>query len=402
MTTGGAAKRSLRGLLICPDSALAGQFTRSIGAIADLDVKAQLDSYPAGPQAKEALREVAPELVLLDVATNLQVALELAALLIETDPHTAIVALHHSNDSDAILRSLRAGCSEFLSSPFPRSDLEQAIQRVLRRRPPQPREEATSRGQLLVFAPVKGGSGATTLAANVAFEVRREIKGKVLLADFDVTQGVLAFTLRINHQYDVTDALRHAGEMDRALWGSLVVERSGLDVLLAPERPEPALIEPYPVQAVIEYARTIYDVVVIDLGGVCESMSMAALSASQEINLVCSSDLPSLYMMRRTIPLIEELGYGRDQIQVVVNRVPRHQELSVSDMEKIFRATVRATFPEDRDAVARALREGTTLAEGSELNRSIRKFVKDFAGTPAEEVRGGFGMGALKELLSGT
>jgi len=153
--------------------------------------------------------------------------------------------------------------------------------------------------------------------------------------------------LRISHQYNVTDALTNADQMDRTLWASLVVEQDGLDYLLSPERPEPAHIERYPVQDLLEFAPSIYEVVVVDLGGVCEPMWMATLSAAQETHLVCTSDLPSLYMMRRTIPLIEELGYGRDQIHVIVNRVPRRPELSQADMEKIFRASVHVTFPDD-------------------------------------------------------
>jgi pilus assembly protein CpaE len=402
MTGGSAEERSLRALLICPDSVLAAQFTRSTSTVAELDVQSHLDQYPPGPQLKESLRQIAPEVVMVDVATDLGTALQLTAVLLESAPEAAVVALHTRNDPDAILQSLRAGCSEFLSSPFPTGDVTQAMQRVLRRRPTETPVEPARRGRLIVFAPVKGGSGASTLAANVAYQVNQQIDGKVLLADFDVTQGVLSFTLRVNHQYAVTDALRHAGEMDRKLWGSLVVEKKGVDLLLAPERPEPALIEPYPVQAVLEHARNIYDVVVVDLGGVCESMSMATLSAAQDIYLVCSAGLASLYMMRRTIPLVEELGYSRDHIHVVVNQLPRRAELSLGDMEKIFRASVHATFPEDRAAVSIALREGNTLPDSSDLSRAVGKFVRDFVGNAPPQERVGFGVRALKELLSGT
>lgn len=402
MTGGSAEERSLRALLICPDTVLATQFTRGTGAVSELEVKTHLAAYPTGPQLKEALRQIAPEVVLVDVATDLGRALQLTAVLLESAPATAVVALHSKNDPDAILQSLRAGCSEFLSSPFPAADVTQAMQRVLRRRPAEVRAETPPRGRLIVFAPVKGGSGASTLAANVAFQVKKQTDGKVLLADFDVTQGVLSFTLRVNHQYAVTDALHHIGEMDRKLWESLVVSHKGVDLLLAPDRPEPALIEPYPVQAILEHARNMYDVVVVDLGGVCESMSMATLSAAQDVYLVCSGDLASLYMMRRTIPLVEEMGYSRDQIRVVVNRLPRRSELSLSDMEKIFRASVHATFPEDSAAVLTALRDGDTVADNSDLSGAVRKFVKDFVGKAPQRESGGFGVRALRELLSGT
>ena len=401
MKGGGVDDRSLKAILICPDSTLYSQFSHASQGLSSIEVALHLDQYPPGSVLRDTLRQTGVELVLIDVSSDLAKGLDTTATTLESTPEAAVIALHSRNDPDAILQCLRNGCSEFLSSPFAGKDLTQAIQRVLRRRPTEIQQAPATRGRLVVFAPVKGGSGATVLAANVAHQVKRLVKGPVLLADFDVTSGVLSFMLRASHQYDVTDALSNADQMDRTLWSSLVVEQDGLDYLLAPERPEPALIEPYPVQALLEFARSIYEVVVVDLGGVCESMSMATLSAAQEIYLVCSSDLPALYMMRRTIPLVEELGYGRDRIHVIVNRVPGRSELSQADMEKIFRASVHATFPDEPAAVHKALREGEPLAGGTDLGRAINKFVQDIVGKPDEQEGGTFGVRALKELLGG-
>lgn len=401
MKGGGVDDRPLKAILICPDSTLHSQFSHAVQGLGSVEVSLHLDDYPPASVLRDSLRQTGVEVILIDVSSDLPTALDTTAAILQAAPAVVIIAIHTSNDSDAILQCLRNGCSEFLSSPFSTTDLTQAMQRVLRRRPTEIQQSPVNRGRLVVFAPVKGGSGATVLAANFAHQVKRLVKGPVLLADLDLTSGVLSFMLRASHQYDVTDALSNADQMDRTLWGSLVVERDGLDYLLAPERPEPAIIEPYPVQALLEFTRSIYEVVVVDLGGVCESMSMATLSAAQEIYLVCSSDLPSLYMMRRTIPLVEELGYSRDQIHVIVNRVPRRSELAQGDMEKIFRASVHATFPDEPAAVQKALREGEPLSAGSELGRSIHKFAQDIVGKPVEQDGGGFGVRALKELLGG-
>jgi pilus assembly protein CpaE len=180
-----------------------------------------------------------------------------------------------------------------------------------------------------------------------------------------------------------------------------VVERHGLHLLLAPERPESAIIDPSPVQEVLEFARSSYDYIVADLGSVCEPVAMATLALSNAIFLVCSSDLPSLFLMRRTIPVVEELGYSRDQVRILVNRLERRAELTVEDMEKIFRAKVHTTFPEDPAGVARALRDGEPLADNSELGRGLSKFVRGLVGDRSGNSPRASGVGALKELLSG-
>ena len=394
--------RQLTALLICPDSNLSRQFQEACASLERFTVGLELKDYPSPARLSDRIRQSQADAVLLDVGSNRATALALAGLFLDHWPSVAAVGVHQSNDPEAILQCMRGGCTEFLCSPFAANDLAQAAERILRRKVVETRPEQPSRGHLLAFAPVKGGSGASTIAANIAYQIHRAPMGRVLLADFNISSGMTSFLLRVTHQYSVLDALKHAGEMDAALWGSLVAQRDGIDLLLAPERPEPAMIEPQRVQALLAHARATYDFVVVDLGSVCESMSMATLSVAESIYLVCSCDLASLFMMRRTIPLIEEMGYTRDHVKILVNRMRTRAEVSLADMEKIFRASVHASFPNDPAAVHKALREGAPLAENCELSKHLRRFVTDTLGKDKRPAPRSFGVGALKELLGGT
>jgi pilus assembly protein CpaE len=345
------------------------------------------------------LRQRQPDALLIDVGTQRDQALDLVGQIGHAWPNLSVVALHHSNDPETILQCLRSGAAEFLSSPFPPQDVAQALDRMLRRKSLETRPATGARGRVLAFAPAKGGSGATTIVCNTAFRMKKKAT-KVLLADFHMSAGVAAFLLRINHPYSVVDALKHSSQLDPSLWGSLVSNRGGVDILQAPERPEPAIIEPYPVQEVLEYARSAYDFVLVDLGSVCDSIAMATLTVADEIFMVCSAEMPSLFMMRRTLPLLEEMGHSRDHIHVLVNRVSRGTELATGDMEKIFRAKVHTTFPSDTGAVLHALREGQAVSESSDLGKSVARFAAEIAGKAGSDSKA-FGIGAIKELLSG-
>ena len=393
--------QQLTAILICPDGELKRQFQSTVAGLGQrLVTIAELGDYPAGRALGEQLRQRHPDALLIDVGTQRDRALELLGLMGRDWPNLSVVALHRSNDPETILQCLRGGAAEFLSSPFPANDVGQALDRMLRRKSLETRPKAAGRGRVFAFAPVKGGSGATTLVSNTAFQIQKKTSGKVLLADFHMTAGVAAFLLRINHPYSVLDALKHSSQLDPSLWGSLVGSRDGLDVLSAPERPEPALIEPYPVQEVLEYARSVYEYVLVDLGSVCDSISMATLTVADEIFMVCSCEMPSLFMMRRTLPLLEEMGHSRDHIHVLVNRVSRRTDLATSDMEKIFRAKVHTTFPTDTAAVMHALREGQAVADSSDLGKSIARLAEEIAGKQSGDSKA-FGIGVIKELLSG-
>ncbi len=394
--------QNLRAVLICPDAVLAQQFLATAEALAGLTLQQRLDQYPAPQELVEKVRQTRSDAVLLDVGSDRSRALALIAAVVDIGPRISVVGLNRSNDPEAILQCLRSGGSEFFSSPFSQADVAHAVQRMLRRKAVEVQPEAPAQGRLFAFAPVKGGSGATTIACNVAYQIHKAGKGRVLLADFNLVAGIASFLLRASHPYNAMDALKHSGELDASLWGSLVADRNGMDILLAPERPEPAIIEPYPVQEVLEYARSMYDYVIVDLGSICEPVSMATLPVAHIIHLVCGSDLPSLFMMRRTIPLVEELGYGREQIRVLVNRVERRADLSTADMEKIFRASVHTSFPEDAQGVARALRDGVPLADNSDLGKTVGKYVSAILASDSGSPSRSSGVKALKELLSGT
>jgi pilus assembly protein CpaE len=397
MSENQGGERTVKTLLVCPDAGLAQALKPAASAAPQLVLASLVSTYPSSRDLVGQLDGF--DALALDVGSDRPAALALLKTVIEGRPEVAVIALARSNDPEIILQCLRAGAAEFLSSPFPPNDLRQAVQRIARRRTVEVKPEAARRGRLIVFAPVKGGAGSTTLATNVAFALRRESNARVLLADMNLAAGIVAFLLRLQTPYSVLDALRHSSQLDDALWKSLVVSHEGVDVLAAPERPEPALIEPFPAEEMFEFCRSTYDYVIADLGGICEGLGLTAATAADSINLVCSTDMPSLFMMRRTIPLLEEMGRGRDQINVLVNRVDRRSDLSTEDMEKIFRASVHASFPEDSSAVLRAQREGALLPESSDLGKSVRRFVRGLVGAKPKEAAGA--LGTLRQLWGG-
>jgi len=394
-------KSRVKAVLVCVDADLGRQFMDAASAAPLLHVDTVWNQYPPKGQFADRLRRIGPQAVLIDVSSNRDEALALIGEAVNSGPQISVIGVSRSNDPETILQCLRSGAGEFLCAPFQPSDFQQAFTRIAQRVSADSTVTPAARGRLLAFAPVKGGCGATTLACNTAYRLGKASGGKVLLADLNLTSGVVSFLLRINHPYTVVDAIRHSGQLDEALWASLVTCRNGIDILPSSERPEAGHLDPYPVQQVLEYARGVYEYVVVDLASVCDPVAMAALSSADRIHLVCSPDMSALFLMRRTIPLLEEMGFTREQIRVVVNRYLKRSELSVADMEKIFRWPVERTFAYEPDAVRQATREGIPVAENSDLGKSIGKLVDGIVGSGSTDSAKAGGVGVLKELLSG-
>lgn len=397
--TAANSDEQVAGVLICPDGELARVFAEAATASQRLIVQERQTVYPPARAVTETAAAAQATAVFVDVGTDRAQAVKLLKAVAADAPQLAVVALNRTNDPETILECLRSGAAEFLAAPFPAGDFNQALQRIAQRTPTTQRPDGGRRAKLIAFAPVKGGSGCTTLAANIAFQIAAQKPCKILLADMDLSGGVLSFLLRLRTPYTFIDALRHSSQLDQALWQSLVVRHKGVDILGAPERPEPPLIEPYPVQEMLDFARTAYDYLIADLGKVVDGVGMTAVSTADQVNLVCSTDMPSLFLMRRTIPLLEEMGVDAGRVRVLVNRFDKRSDLSTEDMERIFRAQVFAKFPDDPLAVLTAHREGSLAPENTELGRAVKKFAADEVGSGPSSAPSGFG--ALKQLLGG-
>ena len=81
-------------------------------------ILADLKSYPPHQTLDIRARQLKPNVILLDLVTDLAAAVELIKWVAALNPPVHVVGLHTQNDSTAILQSLRAGASEFLHAPL--------------------------------------------------------------------------------------------------------------------------------------------------------------------------------------------------------------------------------------------------------------------------------------------
>ena len=376
----------LTALMISPNRDLAEQFLATLHETRAFQILADLKSYPPQQTLDIRLRQLKPDVVLLDVATNLDLASELIRFIASFRPVTQVVGLHTHNDSEAIVRTLRLGASEFLCGPFELSVQQEAIARVRRLRVPEPVAQPDV-GRVIVFASAKPGSGASTLAAQTAFALRRKTGQRVLLVDLDLAGGTVAFYLKLHHNASVTDAFERADQIDPTLWASLITHCDGLEVLPGPETPDLTAMEPNRLHDVLEFARMLYDWVILDGPAIPHRTSLLGVSESDEAFLVSTSELASLHLTRRAVTVLEQLGFGKDRFRVLINRTSKRDGIGSSDMEKIFNTRVHAMFPNDYFSLHRVISLGQSLAADNELGNAIDKLAEGLVETAREEKR---------------
>jgi len=396
-----ARETELTALMISPNRDLAEQFFRTLPETRAFQILADLKSYPPQHTLDIRLRQLKPDVVLLDLSTNLEIAAELIRFVTSFRPVIQVVGMHSANDPQIIVRTLRLGASEFLCQPFDVSVQREAIVRIRRLRQPETPAEPDV-GKVLVFTSAKPGSGASTLATQTAFALRKATAKRILLVDLDLSGGSIAFYLKLHHHASLLDALERAERPDTAVWASLTAHCGGIDVLPAPEAPDDKPTDPNRLHDVIEYARLLYDWVVLDAPAVPHRTSLLAVSESDQAFLVSTSELASLHLTRKAVGLLEQLGFAKDRFRVLINRLSKRDGIGGAEFEKIFKCPVYASFPNDYFSLHRVISLGQPLAADCELGKAIEALVAGLLGGATGEKRKPGALMEAKPALSQT
>ena len=122
--------------------------------------------------------------------------------------------------------------------------------------------------------------------------------------------------------------------------------RSGLAVLPAPRRPEEAdLVGQAVLAAVLDAARNAYEAIVIDTGPLFDAAMLAALDQTDRLLLICNPEVTSLKNVRIGLETIDRLGFDRERVSLVANRVGAPGALGRSEIEHALKRRSRTSCP---------------------------------------------------------
>ena len=285
-------------------------------------------------------------MILLDLDSDTEAAAGLIRFLSNSEPEIQVVGLSLYKDSDLLLLSLRLGAREFLHAPFDPTVQKEAASRLARLQPSEPGPPVRS-GIVTAFASAKPGSGASTIALQSALSLGRRTKKRVLYADFDLAAGTSGFDPRIQGALSPINTLQDAVDLTPATWSSLVSNLDGVDVFAAPTLPVTGPPDLAGVCSIVEFTRSHYDYIFIELPVVFDPWSLTVVSMSDRVFLISTSELPNLHLARKAVRLLDQVGVPKDRLKILLNRFSRKGQLSRAEIEKLIECSVFSSFPND-------------------------------------------------------
>jgi pilus assembly protein CpaE len=289
---------------------------------------------------------------------------------------------------------LRKGADEFVPYPLPEKELQSAIDRLHSPEPEQvhPQQNthrltsgSAKEGALIVTHGLSGGTGATTLAVNLAWELasmQAEDTPSVCLLDLDLQYGSVSTYLDLPRRDAVFEMLSDTESMDEEIFGQALLSFEGkLQVLTAPADMLPLdLVGPEDIERVIEMARSHFDYVVIDMPTTLVSWSETVLQAAHVYFATIELDMRSAQNALRMKRALQSEDLPFNKLRFALNRAPKFTDLSgksrVKRMAESLGISIDLQLPDGGKQVTQGGDHGLPLASSAPKNPLRKEITK--------------------------
>lgn len=288
---------------------------------------------------------------------------------------------------------LRNGADEFVPYPLPESELAQAIERVrapdvpVVTQPAAPNLQAGTQkdGAVLAVHGLAGGTGATTLAVNLAWElatISGEKSPSVSLLNFDLQFGAVSTFFDLQRRDVVYEMLSDTESMDEESFAqSLLTYQDKMEVLTAPADMLPLdLVTPEDISRIIAMARSHFDYVVIDMPSTLVQWSETVLQESHVYFATLELDMRSAQNTLRFKRALQAEELPIEKLRYAVNRAPKFTDLSgktrIKRMSENLDISIELQLPDGGKPVPQGSDHGLPLAMTAPKNPLRKEIAK--------------------------
>ncbi|WP_039017532.1 AAA family ATPase [Halocynthiibacter namhaensis] len=323
----------------------------------------------------------------------------------------ALIGIANAKEIDVILiaqevspialhQLLRMGAGDFIPYPLPEGELHNAIDRLRKPKipaqaePEVPQEmrstlKATGdrNGVVLPVHGISGGTGATTVAVNLAWElanIDKKNPPRVCLLDLDLQFGSVSTYLDLPRRDAVYELLSDTNSMDNeSFMQALLTFNDKLHVLTAPADILPLdIVTAEDIDKLVETARTNFDYIVIDMPTTLVAWTESILHQAHVYFSTLELDMRSAQNALRMIRALksEELPY--EKLRYILNRAPKFTDLTgkgrVKRLAESLDIVIELQIPDGGKPVVQSGDHGLPLMETAAKN-PMRKEIHKLA-----------------------
>ncbi|GMV95692.1 MAG: AAA family ATPase [Phycisphaerae bacterium] len=332
-------------------------------------------------ELREWLRHGQLDVVAVNLDNQPEQDLQVVQRVTEIAPSCGVVGVSARQDPASIIAAMRAGCSQFVCAPIDPKDLDQALGRIRAARMATP-----SASKRVCVIGAAGGSGATSIACNLAMELAHISDRRCALVDLNLEFGDVACAFDCTPRFSLADVCQDGVEVDRVLLGKALHELPcNVSILARPEQLEDAgKVTPEGVQEMLRVLSEMLPFVVIDLPRSFNVLNAAAVRNADKVLIITQLGVPFIRNASRIYENLRLMETPEDAIEIVLNRCKSvYERIGPDDVESHFGKPVFAMIPNDYRRVQTALDLGHPIvadAPNTPARLAIQQMARRIAG----------------------
>jgi pilus assembly protein CpaE len=311
----------------------------------------EIEAATSGKQALEKIKEVDPELIILDVMMP-EINGYTVARRLRDDPETTDIPIlfftAKSGTNDKIT-GFQSGGDDYITKPIHPAELLSRVEALLTRAARQQSE--AERAKVLTFLASKGGIGNSTLALNAALMLKdRQENQRVLLVEYCEGTGSIALQLG-NVGFQGLQNL--AGNLKDDLTPDIFEPRtmkhpSGLHILPATESPAGAtdtLDEEF-MKQLLAYVMPRYDLVIFDARPQLKNGLPEMLRRAAYILITVEPNQLALKLADALLNTLHDINISEYKARLeLLNRAPSATSLSREKITETLNRDILGSIP---------------------------------------------------------
>lgn len=229
----------------------------------------------------------------------------------------------------------------------------------------------------------KGGTGKTTLAANLAVVLARH--NPTTLIDLDVYSGDVEWALGIRPDHRLDEVIRELHGESTPKLERLLHHHKDLAVICAPETPlEADALSSADILSAVDDFSALQRITILDTSPGVNELTLGAIERASKTILTTSIDLPSVRAGQKLLRTMEDFHLDRSKLVLAVMRTNIGAGLSTEEVEQMLGIPALLVISHD-ESLATSLSTGIPFVErfpDSKTGRRIADFATSLLGLP--------------------
>jgi len=252
---------------------------------------------------------------------------------------------------------------------------------------------------VVAILPAKAGSGASTIAMNLARQLASSFSKSVVVMDCDLRSGTMAESLGLVPQLSLAETLTLADMAMTLIWPRHVRRKENVEFLLSNRAITKTAPAWHAYHHLLPFLSAKYEHVLIDLPELIDDATAYILKTASRVYIATTPDVLAVTLAQQRIREIEVARVDPAKVRILVNGW-QSGDLESSAISDALGRAVEAVFPKDARAVNAAVANHTFVSSTSRLARTYRSFAGSLTGTAKASARSNMVGLVLNSLLS--